>query len=296
MKVRKCDEMKNGMNFSMYAGFSNMVKKEGIERAAEYAASLGFSSVEVFSNCMVEGDMVFPDVTSAEKAREILNRYGLTVSCLSAYVSAWQNEESVQRALKMVEIASALGSPYFHHTLLTWIPLPEDAPGFEEGISAAILVAERIANHAGKLGITCLYEDQGHYVNGVEGFGKFFHEMKKRCENVGVCGDFGNVLFENERTEGFLKAYANDIRHVHVKDYLHKEADASPGMYWIKAKGNNWLRETMVGHGTIDIKACMSILSEVGYKGAYALELGHPEPFEKGVEQAMGCLKKSLNF
>ena len=52
----------------------------------------------------------------------------------------------------------------------------------------------------------------------------------------------------------------------------------------------------MVGHGTIDIKACMSILSEVGYKGAYALELGHPEPFEKGVEQAMGCLKKSLNF
>lgn len=93
-------------------------------------------------------------------------------------MSAWQNEESVQRAMKMVEIASALGSPYFHNALLTWISLPEDAPGFEEGINAALLVAERIANHAKKFGITCLYEDQGHCVNGVEGFGIFSHKMK----------------------------------------------------------------------------------------------------------------------
>lgn len=61
--------------------------------------------------------------------------------------------------------------------------------------------------------------------------------------------------------------------------------------HWIRAKGNNWLRETMVGHGTIDIGACMKVLREAGYKGAYALELGHPEPFEKGVVQAMECLK-----
>lgn len=279
------------MNFTMYAGFADKVKKEGIEKAAEYAAKLGFSSVEVFSNCMVEGDLAFLDVESAKKARDVLARYGLTVSCYSAYMSAWQNEESVQRAMKMVEIAGALGSPYFHHTLLTWLELPEEAPGFEEGISAALLVAERIANHAKKFGITCLYEDQGHYVNGVEGFGIFFHEMKKRCENVGVCGDFGNIMFENERPEDFLKAYAEDICHVHVKDYLRKEADETPGMYWIRAKGNNWLRETMVGHGTIDIGACMKVLREAGYKGAYALELGHPEPFEKGVVQAMECLK-----
>lgn len=43
----------------------------GIEKAAEYAAKLGFSSVEVFSNCMVEGDLAFLDVESAGKAREV---------------------------------------------------------------------------------------------------------------------------------------------------------------------------------------------------------------------------------
>ncbi len=279
------------MNISMYAQFSNMVIQKGIEETAAYAAGLGFSSVEVFEDCINSVQWSFPDVASATAAKEVLNEYGLTVSCYSAYVNAWNQKNSVNRAIEMLEIVSALGCPYFHHTLLPWIVMDADSPSFEEGIEEALNEAERIANHAKNLGITCLYEDQGHYVNGVKGFGVFFKEMKRRCKNVGVCGDFGNIMFEAEKPENFLEAYADHIRHVHVKDYLQKKSEASPGRGWINAKGDIWLRETIVGTGNVDIGACMKVLEKAGYRGAYALEIGHTEPFEEGVNQAMKCLE-----
>ena len=280
------------MNITMYSGFSEMVGKVGIEKAAEYALGLGFTSVEIFSNSVDGIANTIPDVNSAKKAREVLERYGLPVVCYSVYANAWKDEGSIQNMMEMVEIASALGSPYFHHTTLPWIEMPEEAPAFDEAINAAVEAAERIANHAQKFGVTCIYEDQGYYVNGVEGFGAFYRQMKKRCKNVGVCGDFGNILFVNETPEAFLAAYINEIKHVHVKDYLRKEGDTSPGMYWLKAKGKTWLRDTMVGHGVVDVEACMKILKDVGYQGAFALENTHPEPYEKGVEQAMQVLKR----
>lgn len=46
------------------------------------------------------------------------------------------------------------------------------------------------------------------------------------------------------------------------------------------------------GHGVIDVEACMKILKDAGYNGAFALEISHPEPYEKGVEQAMEYLKR----
>lgn len=279
------------MNISMYAKFSNMVLQEGIEKAAEYASRLDFSSVELFADCTTSGKWPFSDAASAEEAKAVLEEYGLTVSCCSAYVNVWQNEIAVKRAIEMLEIVSALGCPYFHHTLLPWIHLGENAPSFEEGIEAAVNAAERIANYAKNLGVTCLYEDQGHYVNGVKGFGVFFNEIRRRCENVGVCGDFGNIMFENEKPEDFLKEYASYIYHVHVKDYMQKRSAESPGREWIQAKGENWLCETIVGTGDVNIKACMKVLEKAGYEGAYALEIGHPGSFEEGVKYAMKCLE-----
>ena len=102
----------------------------------------------------------------------------------------------------------------------------------------------------------------------------------------------GNILYVNEMPEPFLKAFIEDICHVHVKDYLWKKGLVSPGMYWNRGKADSWLRETMVGSGVVDFEACMKILKEAGYEGAFALELNHPEPYEAGVQQAMEYLRR----
>ena len=194
--------------------------------------------------------------------------------------------------MSLVEVAAELGSPYFHHTLLPGDVRQGSPSSYKEGVRAAVEAAAQIADYAADFGIICIYEDQGQYVNGVEGFRGFWTEMKKRCKNVGICGDFGNILYVNETPEAFLEVYSRDICHVHVKDYLWKKGAISPGRYWCRGKGDSWLRDTMVGSGVIDFAACIKILNEAGYSGAFALELLHPEPYEAGVHQAMEYLKK----
>ena len=276
----------------MYSKFSERVLQYGIENTAEYAAQLRFSSVEYFVDAFCEESNPILSVEKAKEVKEVLDRFNLPVVCCSVYADLWNNPEGEKFLMKQVEIAATLGSPYFHHTLLSWIELPEDAPDYEEGIKDAVEAAVRIAKYADTFGITCIYEDQGYYVNGVEGFKGFWNEMKKRCRNVGICGDMGNILFVNEKPQDFLKAYIKDICHIHVKDYLWKKGTEKPGRYWLKTKDGSWLCDTIIGDGVVDVDSCMDILKNAGYEGYFALENSHPEPYEEGVKQAMMSLEK----
>ena len=120
--------------------------------------------------------------------------------------------------------------------------------------------AAEVADYAKPLGVKCIYEDQGLFANGVDGFGAFYKQMKQRCSNVGVCGDMGNSLFVDEGAERFFAAYAEDICHVHVKDYMIRTFAEAPSRNWYPTKGGRWLRETMVGDGNVDVASCMDIL------------------------------------
>lgn len=283
--------MKTNMKFTMYNGFGDMVVRKGIDQTAAYVRKLGFSSVEASADLYFGTKNPFNCVSDAQTARVVLEENQLSVSCYTAYTDLWGDPTCEASMCKHIEIASALGSPYFHHTLAPRLTAASD-PEYQMVIKKLVEVASRIADYADTLGVTCIYEDQGFYVNGVEGFGGFWREMKQRCRNIGVCGDMGNILFVNETPKAFFENYIEDICHVHVKDYLWKKAKQSPGLYWEEAAEDSWLRDTMIGHGVVDIESCLKILKDAGYSGSFALELSHPEPYEEGVAQAMEYLKR----
>lgn len=280
------------MKIAMYSRFNTMLSEMGIDKTLQYAKSQGFSGVEFMDANRKTEEAVISDLAAARELRRELDRYNLPMVCYSVGCNVWTDADIVQTMCRKVEIAKELGSPYLHHTLLPGMERSWKGDDFHEKIKAAVEKAEQIANYAEELNITCIYEEQGYYVNGVRDFGVFYNEMKKRCRNVGVCADLGNILFVNEKPEDFLREYIDDIRHVHVKDYLYKKTDIDPGMYWMKVKGNWWRRNTMVGHGVIDYPACMKILRDAHYQGAFSLELTHPEPYEEGVRQAMEYLER----
>ncbi len=270
------------------------VAEKGIEGAAEYAAGLGFSSVELCMSGYSESSRrrVLPDVEAAKYARNVLEQAGLSAACHSVFVELYKNEEGEKILMEQAEIAAALGSPFLHHTMLPWLTLPENAPDYEEAIEVVVEVAGRVADYAATLGVKCIYEDQGFYVNGIEGFGGFWKKMKQRSKNVGICVDLGNVLYVRETPQAFLEAFAEDVCHVHVKDLLQKTTEVSPGRYWMRTMNGWWLRNTMVGSGVIDFEACLKILKKADYQGGFALENNHPEPYEEGVYQAMEYLRR----
>ena len=265
----------------MYVGFSELVKSRGIAEAAKHAASLGFSSVELLEFVDLENpSLTFKDKNDAAKALKVLSSHGLSVSCLSVcanVVDIYAEDPTtvkpvIERLKNCADIAAALECPYLHHTLISHLRLPENAPSYDEVLPLALEAAEEVANYCLTLGITCLYEPQGFYINGSYGFGSFFSLLKKRCKNVGVCGDIGNMLFADESEYTVFEKHAADIKHVHFKDYFVKDELSEGEVCKYPSRGGKFILRAPIGKGDIDFKSCLSFLKPVGYKGAFSVE------------------------
>ena len=277
------------MELTMYQRFSNIVLEKGMEEAAKTALRLGFSSVEPLTLLGNNPLLPFASVADAREKRRILDDYRLPMVCYSVGVNLFQNPEGERQLMEQADFAAELGSPFLHHCMLPWNQPPAE-PNFEEALRDVLPRVARVAEYAKSIGITCIYEDQGCYVNGVDGFGAFFSRLQQRCSDVGVCADLGNILFVNEVAEDFIKAFMPYVRHVHIKDYLQASGGVSPGEHWRQAKNNTWIRPTPVGTGVVDFAACFDLLRQGGYTGNFSLENNHPEDFEAGVKTAFAYL------
>ena len=268
------------MNLSMYSGFSDIVKNEGIEATAKTAQRLGFNTVEFID--MQSRDNIIPDVKTAREYKKVLAEHGLTVACFSFGISVinpaepdYPTEDAVNRLLFSAEMAAEVGSPYFHHTLI--LSLSCDKSRYDNNFAS---VTERllphvcrVADRCAELGITALYEPQGFYVNGKDRFPEFYRAVKTKCRNVGVCGDIGNPYFCDWRGEDFVSEMASEIRHVHLKDYKLYTSDTLPeGAKAYTSMNGIKLLPVLMGKGDIDIAYCIDRLTQSGYTGAYAFE------------------------
>ena len=277
------------MKFAFYSRFQTMLAEVGVQEAAKYARAHGLDGVEFYCDTVANVSAI-PTVADAREVKTVLDAHGLPMVCVSCAYDAVLCPDAVKTMQKTIEITSALGSPFLHHTLLLNPVKGESEAEILRKIDLAADAAVAIADMAREYGITCIYEDQGRYVNGRERFGRFFEKVKSRAANVGVCADVGNILFADEEPEDFFAAFAADIKHVHIKDYLRKRVPISPGEGWKLTMGGDYLRNTMIGHGVIDFPRVMAFLREISYDGYFALELDHPEPFEEGIAQAISYL------
>ena len=260
------------MDFIFYGEFSTTVRQKGIEETARFAKEKGFSGVEFLESSAQGTTFTLQDIPSAKKTAEILRAHGLDVACYSVECCLWADE--VENLKKHAELASALGSPFLHHTLIPWLALDENSPSYEQAFEKIIERATEVANYAKSLGLICLYEEQGMYFNG-KGFDDFYLEIKRRCDNVGVCGDFGNDLFVDENPVDFIEKYKTEIKHAHLKDYqfLPRSDQSEKGAEWYKTKGGNYLKDCPLGAGVVEFDKAFHALQTSGYQGKYALEI-----------------------
>lgn len=273
------------MKTSMYTGFTQMVNQYGAAKAVQYARQLGFDAVEGYY------EQVEP-LEKAKQLRTLLEDAGMRASCVSVYIDLLHPDtvRTMDTLKRMADLTQALGAPYLHHTL---VPSCQTrvigTPSFDAVFDDVVERAGLIADYTKPLGLCCLYEDQGFYFNGYARFERFLAALDR--ENTGVCADFGNSLFVDEPPEVFIGALSHKIKNVHVKDYLHKPGTAAnPGQGWLRSRSGAYLRDTIAGHGCVDMVSCLTLLQAAGYDGYYAFEIGGPEPFEQGLKESFDNL------
>ena len=261
------------MKFCFYSGFNQSLQEKGVKNTAEWAQKNGYSAVEFLQ---LDADNWHKGVETLSQARDvqkILQNHNLTTACYSIGINLLEGRVAVDWLKKQAELAAELQSPYLHHTLIDSLSLPPNAPSFDTVFQPILDAASEVALYCQHLGITCLYEEQGMYFNGVKNFGRFFTEMQKRFQNVGVCGDFGNILFADEDPYEFFKTFLPHIKHVHVKDY---EKRFVPTDGCLQSKKGTFLKDVPLGKGIVPVRECLKLLRGINYDGYFSLELVDP--------------------
>lgn len=273
------------MNLCMFAFFNDLVCREGAADAVRFARACGFDTVEVLQPMQPSARPVFKTPAHVEELRRELDAADMRCACFSVSSNVLANNlgesgdrSAVDELKQCADIAKTLGSPYLHHTLtLGYIPQSARMDSLEAIFPELTERAAEVARYANSIGLTVLYEPQGYYVNGLEGFAKFYDCMKRKGLDIGVCGDMGNSLYVNCAPDAFFARYAQEIRHVHLKDfYIEDEVlnrrNAKASRSWDMIRDGRMITEARLGEGLVDMDACMAYLRKAGYDGAYATE------------------------
>ena len=243
------------MKYTNYSLFSTEHRTLGLERALDRTLELGFDSVEHIENAVpTDAYYKLKTLSDAKDMRRELDARGLTVGCYSLVLNLLYDnvDGQVERAYRDIEYAHTIGSPFFHHTVIHAYDKTAFSYSLNEAFEMVAGNLERIAGRCNEYGITCLYEPQGLYFNGIVGMRKILSEMKARGLNVGVCGDTANSLYVDCMPIDIYNEFRDDIKHVHVKDYSYGRGDK--GNFSTDGKRIAYAR---MGEGDCDIAGCL---------------------------------------
>ena len=253
-------------------GIFNLPEPMSNLEGVRYAHEAGFAAFEPFP----QRDLAQPDRETAIRIRDEANRLGVALPCLSmlANLTGEGRFSEIERLKAYAELAALMEIPLLHHTI--YPPLkPEDVRSADELAEEAASAAREVYDYAQKLGVRCIYEDQGLAFNGIEGFGKFLETLDRPA---GVVLDLGNVAFVGEKPAAFAKKYLDRIVHVHVKDYLiNRDVPAQ----YLLADGTK-IAPTALGKGDMAIAGALEIVMNSGYKGWFMLENDRPNGGKAG--------------
>ena len=285
------------MKLAMYAFFTHVLRHQGAEQAVLMAKRCGFEAIEILEGVRPGSPPLFATKEAAEHLRALMEKHGIRCACYSVSINVLakdmgqdRNVSAVDTLKRIAEIAQILGSPYLHHTLTIGYQPPEgQTVTVHDLLPDLVSHASQVAEYCDLLGLTVLYEPQGYYVNGLDGFPLFYEKMKGLGHPVGVCGDFGNSLYAGCDPTDFFARYAAEMRHVHVKDLRLEDGilnrQNAPSRQWDLTRDGKYITETHLGDGIVDMDACFAKLLGVGYNGTYALETFYRSDKDAPLEQ-----------
>jgi sugar phosphate isomerase/epimerase len=273
------------MKYSNYSIFSTDMHRLGLEAAVEHTLKMGFNAIEHIENT-ASPEPKLKSLSDAVKMKEYLDEHNLSVSCYSLVLNLLADDASSQmdNALRHVEYARALGSPFVHHTLIPGYDKTKKIFTLDEALEKIAEDAAKVAKFCNDNGMICLYEPQGLYFNGVDGVRAILDEMRSRGLKVGVCGDTGNSLFVDVDPVDIFRAFSDDILHVHVKDYCYGRGESGQHVSY----NGKMIKETRFLDGDCHIKECLAQIPN--YQGDVSFEFNLPD------EEMINAVKSVKDF
>lgn len=267
----------------------------GYLRICDVAKEIGFDGIEFINlnnkNWGIEGD----EIEIAKEIKAHCDEIGLEIAAytVGANFLSEDIDAEVERVKRCVDVCAALGAPVMRHDAtfaLRNIPLYS----YEDAISEMAPRIREVAEYAEGLGIRTCSENHGFIFQAPDRVEELILAVNHK--NYGWLCDFGNFLCADSDPAESVYIAAPYTVHAHAKDFLFKSAEIEkPIGYQITTAMGNHIRGTVVGHGVVPVRQCISILKRAGYDGYVSLEFEGMEDNIPAIKAGYENLKKYVN-
>lgn len=260
------------------------------------AKELGFDAIEFTDLLVPEG---LTELEFAKQIREEANRVGIEISCYSVGADLLSGsdgdlEKEVERIKAKVDVAEILGVKLLRHdATFSFLNNDRGYNGFSNVLDRLADGCRRITEYAETKGIKTMVENHGFFAQDSDRVEALVNRVAHR--NFGLQLDIGNFLCVDENPATAVGRCAPYAFNVHIKDFVFKSgAEGCPGDGFIFTRGGNYIRGTVLGHGIVPIKQCVSILKANGYDGYLTLEFEGFERNDFALKQGLAYIKRLI--
>ena len=210
--------------------------------------------------------------------KDVLDRWGVKASGLSAHCPLMRPEISVPYLQKAIRFAAAIGAPVVNTDegiFPSWLAPDEAFPVMRYTLKTVLRTAER---HGVAVGI----EPHQSISAKLEGLLRIATLVDSPFLKINY--DTGNAYLAGEDPYEGLQAVADRLIHVHAKDIALTQSEAERGAVTGTPVG------CACGDGVIDWARVTATLREAGYQGVLSVECGTTEQAERSLKHLTGVL------
>lgn len=228
----------------------------GAEEALERIAKLGFETIDLG----VAGEFCPHFDPSKLESMDVIaitmDRLGLKAATLNTVPSAFgekDHDKLLELVGRCIELAARVGA--YGVTVDGGFPRTEDwnvgASHWADFLARSFALGE-------KAGVELSVEipHRGSFGQSVEEAGRLVELLP---DGMGITADTSHVVIGGSDASSFLDGFSHRIRHVHLRDAVGADINYTPG------------------DGEFDFAGFIPRLEQLGYRGAYCLELEYGE-------------------
>ena len=204
--------------------------------------------------------------------KDILDRYGVRASALSAHCPLMRPEISVPYLQKAIRLAAAVGAPVVNTDegiRPEWVSLEDAFAVMKYTLSTVLRTAERYGVYIG-------IEPHQSISKSTSGLLRIATLVDSPMLRVNY--DTGNAYLAGEDPYAGLHAVLDRLVHVHAKDISVRMSESEKGKVTGTPVG------CACGDGVIDWRKVVAILRDSGFQGVLSVECGTPEQADRSLQ------------
>ncbi len=252
------------------------------------AKEMGFDGIEFIDLDNKDFAITQDPMKTAKEIKEYCKKIGLDIVAytIGANFLAEDKEAEVERICRAVDVAAELGAPVLRHDVCYALP-SDPLYSWREAIKDMAPNIRRVTEYAKERGIKTCTENHGYIFQAPERVEALIREVGS--DNYGWLVDMGNFLCADAEPAAAVHIASRYAFHVHAKDFLFKSGEeGNPGGFF-QTNGGNFIRGTVIGHGTVPVKNCVNILKKAGYDAYISVEF-------EGAEECLPAIKRGHDY